>query len=95
MAQLRHSLSARVLAPATLLVAATFGLACARPTAKSDAPRPKPAMDSAMLAQCYTPPETTATGHVGCVLRDQGIRMPMLPQEKQLQDKQPQLRPPR
>ena len=66
---------ARRLAPVAVAVAALMGLACAHQKPATVTPRKLTSTDSAWLAQCYTPPETTATGHIGCVLRDQGVRI--------------------
>ena len=52
-----------------LVLGLLLGVAnCSRP---SQTARPAGAADSIFAQLCATPPETTATGTVGCVLKDQ------------------------
>lgn len=63
------------------LVAAVVGLAAchhsAAPEERTAEPRAVAVSDSGLLRLCASVPETTSTGSVGCVLKDQSRRLPV------------------
>jgi hypothetical protein len=67
-------------APITFLVAAVALSACHRAPAPPNRVVPSrvgSTSDTAFLRLCASPPETTSTGSVGCVMRDQSRRLPV------------------